>query len=473
LKFFEDTNQIQHLGSVALRLLDQLYYKQDALNTAVYLSISHQSPEDEKELWEWPADSCAFISTLCRHVFATGDQRSERKALLLQAYHLALHDNFQGARDLMHLCNLQEKVTESDVHIQILYNRVLAQMGLCAFRNGKIQDAHNCLNDMYMHNKAKELLAQGLGFRNVDRTPEQERAERLRQLPYHMHINIEVLDCAHHISAMLLEVPNLAMQSIDPTNKRQFSRMLRRAMENYEKNVFNGPPENNKEAVVYAAKKLQRGDWQSACTTLDDLKIWDHIDTGNPENGARVKDMIKDKIKTEALRTYLFAYASIYDAFHLDQLAGMFSLPSKTVHSIVSKMMIKEEITAFWDESSKYLLVQHVEPSPLQRLALTLADKGAAAVEMNERLVDHKTGGYGFKEQVGGGKGGGRWGDMGDGKGRQRGVKGGFGGFDSKGKSKGRGKTRSAPARNLGWENARAVVGFAQRPGAAGSWGRN
>merc|ERR1719388_606080 len=109
--------------------------------------------------------------------------------------------------------------------------------------------------------------------------------------------------------------------------------------------------------------------------------------------------MVKERIQTEALRTYLFAYASIYDAFHLDQLVGMFGLDSKLVHSIVSKMMIREEITAFWDESSKYVLMQHSEPTPLQRLALTLADRGAQALESNERLVDQKAGGYGFKQQ--------------------------------------------------------------------------
>merc|ERR1712078_861056 len=77
----------------------------------------------------------------------------------------------------------------------------------------------------------------------------------------------------------------------------------------------------------------------------------------------------------------------------------MFGLDAKLVHSIVSKMMIKEEITAFWDESSKYVLMQHSEPTPLQRLALTLADKGAQAVENNERLVDQKSGGYGFAQR--------------------------------------------------------------------------
>jgi len=382
----------------------------------------------------------------------------------VQAYHYAVHDHFQPARDLLHLSSLQEKAMESDIHTQILYNRVLAQMGLCAFRLGKIQDAHNCLMDVCMHNKARELLAQGLSYgRSQEKSQEQERAERLRQLPYHMYINLEVLESAHHICAMLLEVPNLAMQAIDPTNKRIISRVLRRALEHHDKQVFVGPPENAKEAVVSAAKALQRGDWQSACGAIEDLKLWEHVDIGSLENGKKVREMIKDKVKTEALRTYLFAYASIYDAFHLDQLVCMFDLPSKTVHSIVSKMMIKEEITAFWDESSKYLLMQHVEPTPLQRLALTLADKGAAAVEQNERLVDHKTGGnLGFKEQNRDGKGATRW-DLGDGKGQRRfGGKGGFN--DSKGKGKGgRGKMSSLPRGNRGWDKARPGMMGTQR----------
>jgi len=170
------------------------------------------------------------------------------------------------------------------------------------------------------------------------------------------------------------------------------------------------------------------------------------------------KEQTKEKIKIEALRTYLFAYASIYDAFHLDQLQQMFDLEARIVHSIVSKMMIKDEITAFWDESSKFVLVQHVEPTPLQRLALTLADRGAQAVENNERLVDQKAGGYGFKEA----QGGGRW-DQDGGKGGQRRYGKGGGGFEG-GKGKGKGGKRdgknaaaiSGPPRNRGWENARA-----------------
>jgi len=472
LKFFEETNQPHPRGLVALRMMDQIYFKPDSLNKKVYEAIHHTVPENEKDDWIWPEDSKSFMAKLCKYVYATGQVRLQRRASLFQAYHLALHDHFQAARDLLHLGNIQEHASEFDIHTQILYNRVLAGMGLCGFRMGKIQDAHNCLMDVCVGNKARELLAQGLSYsKSVDRTPEQERAERLRQLPYHMHINLEVLDSAHHICAMLLEVPNLAMQSYDPNRKNNMiSRSLRRSLEQYEKQVYTGPPENAKEAVVCAAKAMQRGDWRAAFSALDELKIWEHVDPGNPAAGLRVKEMIKDKVKTEALRTYLFAYASIYDAFHLDQLVDMFELPAKTIHSIVSKMMFREEITAFWDESSKFVLVQHSEPSPLQRLALALAEKGVQAVDNNERLVDQKSGSGFFGRDSRGPAQQGRWDQSGNPSGdRRRFGKGGAGmsyGMD-KGKGKGRGKVVGAP-RNRGWENARA--GAALRGSAQRGW---
>lgn len=486
-KFFEDTQQVAPLGIIAGRLLEQLYYKPDCLNAAVYNAMQNEQTEEEKADWVWPEDSRGLMSKLCHYVFARSksplppddphslDQaKLQTRAVLCQTYHLALHDHFQEARDLLHLGNLSEKAVEHDVHTAILYNRTLAQMGLCAFRLGKIQDAHNCLMDVCMHNKAKELLAQGFSYnKNVEKTQEQERSERERQLPYHMHINLEVLESAHHVCAMLLEIPNLAMESIVPNNKRIISRVLRRALESYDKQVFTGPPENNKEAVVSAARALQRGDWLIACNYLEDLKLWDHVDVGKPENGLKIRAMIKDKIKIEALRTYLFSYASIYDAFHIDQLVGMFDLETKVVHSVVSKMMIREEITAFWDESSKYVLVQHVEPSPLQRLSLLLADRAALCVQHNEQLVDQKTHcGYGLQ---------GRNMDQGmqQGPGNRRGGKGmaggpGIGGKGGKGGQKGKSSVRSAPMGNRGWENARAAAlwgggGGGQRGWATGS----
>ena len=69
------------------------------------------------------------------------------------------------------------------------------------------------------------------------------------------------------------------------------------------------------------------------------MQVWDLFYNANS-----VRDMIKQKIQEESLRTYLFSYSSIYDSLSLDILASMFELDKSVVHSIVSKMIINEEL---------------------------------------------------------------------------------------------------------------------------------
>lgn len=187
--------QAQHLCTAYMSVIEHLYYKYDK---------SSGQP------------SIAKMDRLCKYIYAKDTlNRARARASLCHVYHLAVHDHYYEARDLMLMCHMQDTIASSDVPTQILYNRTIVQLGLCAFRFGAVREAHQALVDMQSGNRAKELLAQGVQMaRNQERTRDQEMKERQRLLPFHMHINLELIECVYLVSAMLIEIPFMACKFI-------------------------------------------------------------------------------------------------------------------------------------------------------------------------------------------------------------------------------------------------------------------
>ncbi|KAK6641521.1 Eukaryotic translation initiation factor 3 subunit C [Polyplax serrata] len=370
------------LCRIYLRKIEHLYYKFD----------SNVLKQKQGKLPPGKTTSLQVMDKLCKYIYAKDStDRLRTRAILAHIYHHALHDNWFQARDLILMSHLQESIQHSDPSTQILYNRTMAHLGLCAFRHANIKDAHNCLLDLMMTGKMKELLAQGLlPQRQNERSKEQEKVEKQRQMPFHMHINLELLECVYLVSAMLIEIPYMAAHEFD-ARRRMISKTFYQQLRASERQSLAGPPESMREHVVAASKALRNGNWK-ACKNFIinpkmNAKVWDLFHQADD-----VREMLKRLIQEEALRTYLFTYSHVYDSISMTILSEMFDLDRAVVHSIISKMIINEELMASLDDPTHTVVMHRSEPSRLQSLALQLTDKVINLVDSNERIFETKQG---------------------------------------------------------------------------------
>ncbi|KAL9096671.1 MAG: hypothetical protein Q9165_001159 [Trypethelium subeluteriae] len=414
------------VNRVVMRRLEHVYFKPSQVVTILEDNTWKAIPENlNSEITPrgQGADITTLVQTLCTYLFKHSEGILRARAMLCQVYFLALHDQYYRARDMMLMSHLQDTIGNFDVNTQILYNRTLVQVGLCAFRAGLVYEAQHSLQEICGSGRQKELLAQGMQIQRYSQvTPEQERLERQRQLPFHMHINLELLECVYLTCSMLLEIPLLAQTGSSPDiKKRVISKTYRRMLEYHERQIFTGPPENTRDHVMQASKALAAGEWRKAADFINAIKIWDLM-----AQAAKIKAMLAEQIQEEGLRTYLFTYAPFYDTLAISTLASMFDLTERRVAAVVSKMISHEELAAALDQvNSAIIFRKGVELSRLQSLALTLSDKASGLIESNERTLEQRTQGTANAFERQGAQRGGRGGQRG---GRQQGRGGAQGG---------------------------------------------
>ncbi|KAI0045950.1 eukaryotic translation initiation factor 3 subunit 8 [Auriscalpium vulgare] len=398
---YEKKQQSELLARVIMRRLEHIYSKPDAVLNALEaaVSVSDVSPQLSLTAQGSPSN---LINTLCVHLYKFGNTVLRTRAMLSHIYHHALHNDFHTARDMLLMSHLQETIHSADVATQILYNRSVVQLGLCAFRSGLIKESQATLQDIFTTQRVKELLAQGVHQQRFQTlTPEQEKAEKLRQLPFHMHINTELLEAAFLVSSMLVEIPVLASIDSEDQKRKAISKPFRRLLDFADRQVFTGPPESTRDHIMQASKALQNGQWEQCRDLIQDIKIW-----GLMPEAAAVKDMLAKRIQEEGLRTYLFTFAPHYKTLSLSLLSRTFSLPQRSVNSIVSRMIWTEELAASLDQSVGVVVFHRIDLTRAQQLAQTLAEKVGSMVEQNEKALEFRLGGSsGWGDRADGAKG--------------------------------------------------------------------
>lgn len=349
-------------------LAEKLAWEQ--FNQASYIS-TYSTTEDYTD---------NLLNSLASVLYKQSNAVYRKRAMLSHIYYYAFNNQYYKARDMFLMSHLQSTIHTSEPALQILFNRALVQLGLCAFRNGLIHDAHQSLQEIATSQRHKELLGQGSQrFNN-----QASAADKQRLLPYHTHINLELLESVFLTSSLLIEIPQYAQlgTSID-AKKRLQNKSFRRVLEFHERQTFQGPPNNTRDYIMHAAKALQAGNWEKSVELLTSIKIWNLF----PESD-KIRAMIKEKIQVEGLRTYLFQFKSFYSKLSISKLSQLFQISESKVLAVVSKMIFNEELSAGLDQASNSIIFNNgSELTKLQELALSLSEKATQLTERNERLA--------------------------------------------------------------------------------------
>lgn len=383
--FIKIGDELAHqLYRVLLRRVEHIYYKPARLVTfheeKAWLEVTGKSSITPQGL-----ESLELMDALCDALYKLQSSAYTKKTTLCHVYHCALFNQYHRARDMLLMLHIQLVAYTLDTLLQVLFNRALVQLGLCAFRHGLMEETYQTLEELHTLLYERELLGQGVQRYAAIAAGHALTlaADKQRLLPYHMHVNLELVEAVFFTASMLLKVPEAAQKGPGLVNRKAAMKSFKRMLEYHDRQVFQGPPENTRDHIMYAAKSLEAGDWKRALQLLSAVSVWDLLG-----DGAQVRQMITGLLQVEGLRTYVFQYRTCYTQLLISTLAELFELPENKVKSVLAKMIYKGEVHAALDQPAHTVSFNHArELNKTQEFAVALAEKVSVMAERNERLA--------------------------------------------------------------------------------------
>ena len=310
-------------------------YSNCVLNEIKFLTLCKKVEDDyiQKIILNNDKD---FFQNLCNQVYQTLDEESKVKVMLYQIYFLCVKNEYELATKLFNSSNIYELISLFKTEtLKVLFNRTLAQLGLCAFKNLDLEQVLKYLTPLCNKGptKLKEYLSQF------------DRGDKMRTIPTIMRINANDLDTIFYLSSMIYDVPQILFEKIfgrendDSNNSHPFERLFY----NFQRQQFNGPSNIDKDKILATTTLLMKGDWKKCVEVIKDLNIIKKYNT--------LQDKLFELIKRTALKCFIIFYMSEYESFEFNNLCQRFQIKDYEVKNIINDMILTGKIKAKWNDN--------------------------------------------------------------------------------------------------------------------------
>ena len=172
------------------------------------------------------------------HIYYKTEDKSKVKSLLAIIYSFCILNIYSKANILFKKCNSYDMIgVLKDENLKILYNRTLAQLGLCAFRNGIYSDTLFYLMPLCQlgTSKLKEYLSQSYN-KDMEKSIFFDKEDKKRIIPFIMTINIDEIECTFYLASMIIDLPNILLFKLGK-NYGTVNLVFKKLMDNFEKQV--------------------------------------------------------------------------------------------------------------------------------------------------------------------------------------------------------------------------------------------
>jgi len=346
------------IAKIYLLVIMHTYYKNSASVKNIIKKHNLKLEEDDYLQKIILNNEKDYFKSLCNQTLQILDEENKVKVMLYQVYFLCVRNDYESATKLFNSSNSYELVSLfKNETLKVLFNRTLAQLGLCAFKNLDLEEVIKYLAPLCTKGptKLKEYLSQSYTKDN-EKNALFDRGDKMRTIPNIMRINTNDLDTIFYLSSMIYDIPKILLGKIygkESDDESDYnSHAFERLFYNFQRQQFNGPSNIDKDKILATTTVLMKGDWKTCIQEIKNLNLikkYNNI----------LQDKLFELIKKTALKCFILFYMSEYESLEAGKLSKRFEIKEYEVKNIINDMILSGKIKAKWNDN--YLLLKSID----------------------------------------------------------------------------------------------------------------